>query len=231
MSTTIRSYFLSSVFKKQIVAVTGLALVGFIIVHLAGNTLILFGPEAFNNYAKVLHTLPELLWVARFGLIAALVLHVWFTVQVTIENRKAGGANRYAVSANLGKTNFAKKYMILTGLFVLFFLLFHLSDFAVPAKTGPRAMLHDREYELYGLVWNAFSNPVRVLFYLGFVWCIGMHLSHGIQSLFQSIGFFHDRYTPAIRNASLFIGAAVAFGFSLIPLYVFVRNLVGGPPV
>ncbi|MDZ4858065.1 MAG: succinate dehydrogenase cytochrome b subunit [Candidatus Hydrogenedentes bacterium] len=231
MSTRARSYFLSSVFKKQIIAVTGLALVGFIIVHLSGNLLILLGPEAFNNYAQVLHTLPELLWAARIGLIAAFVLHVVFTIKVTLENRRARGGTRYTVAATHGRTNFAKKSMILTGLFVFFFLFFHLSDFAVAEKLGPYAMLRGTEYELYGLVWNGFSNPIRVLFYLGFVWCVGIHLSHGIQSLFQSLGFFHDRYTPLLSKVSLLFGLGVAAGFSVIPIYVFVRNLIGGPPV
>ncbi len=231
MSTRIRSYFLSSVFKKQIVAVTGLALVGFILIHLAGNLLILLGPEEFNNYAKVLHTLPELLWAARLGLLTAFVLHVWFTIQVTIENKRAAGFERYAVQADHGRTNFAKKYMILTGLFVFFFLFFHIADFAAADKSSARATIDGDPYELYGLVWNSYTNPIRVLFYLGFVWCIGMHLSHGIQSLFQTIGFFHERYTPLLRNASIAIGAVVAFGFSVIPLYIFIRSLVSGPPV
>jgi succinate dehydrogenase / fumarate reductase cytochrome b subunit len=231
MNTKLATYLYSSVFKKQLVAITGLALVGFIIVHLAGNFIIFLGPAAFNHYSETLHAVPELLWIARATLIVALVAHIYFTVLVTIENRASGGGNRYAVSATHGSTDFAKKFMILTGALLFFFLFLHLYDFTIGEKTGPRTVLNGQELAVYGLVWNSFHNPLRVIVYLAAVWCVGMHLSHGIQSLFQSIGFYHDRYTPMIRNASLAIGAVVACGFSLIPIYVIVRNVLGGPAV
>lgn len=229
MNANLARYLHSSVLKKQIVAVTGLALVGFIILHLAGNFIIFLGPAAFNHYSEMLHAVPELLWIARVTLIVALIAHIYFTILVTIENRASGGANRYAVHATHGETNFAKKFMILTGALLFFFLFLHLSDFTIGEKTGPQTVLKDQPLALYGLVWNSFLNPLRVIVYLAAVWCVGMHLSHGIQSMFQSIGFYHDRYTPVIRNASLAIGAVVAGGFSLIPVYIIVRNLLGGP--
>ncbi|NUM53947.1 MAG: succinate dehydrogenase cytochrome b subunit [Candidatus Hydrogenedentes bacterium] len=231
MITKLAPFFRSSVFKKQLVAITGLILVGFIIVHMAGNFILFFGPEAFNHYSETLHAVPELLWIARAVLIVAAVVHIRFSILVTRENRKSGGTNRYAVAATRGETNFAKKFMILTGALLFLFLFLHLSDFTIAGKTGPSVELKGQEYELYGLVWNSFLNPLRVVIYLAAVWCVGMHLSHGIQSMFQSIGFYHDRYTPVIRQASLVIGAVVACGFSLVPIYVIVRNIIGGPAV
>ncbi len=224
----------TSVVKKQIVAVTGLIGVGFIIVHLAGNTLIFMGPEAINGYSEVLHTIPELLWVARLGLIAAFVIHVYFTISITLENR-AAREDRYAVHNDLGETNFAKKTMIYTGLLVFFFLFLHLTDFAMGDQSGPKSVLMgpdgEASYGLYGLVWNGFTSLPRVLFYVLAVSCVGLHLSHGIQSLCQTVGFFHDRYTPVIRRASNVLGALVAVGFSLMPLYVFIRHMTGGTGV
>ena len=203
MITKLGPLLRSSVFKKQMVAITGLALVGFIIIHLAGNLIIFLGPAAFNHYSETLHAVPELLWIARVTLIAAVIVHIYLTILVTIENRASGGSGRYAVKATHGETNFAKKFMILTGALLFFFLFLHLFDFTIGDKTGPQAELNGQELAIYGVVWNSFLNPLRVLVYLAAVWCVGMHLSHGIQSLFQTIGFYHDRYTPVIRNASL----------------------------
>ena len=231
MITKLAPFFRSSVFKKQLVAITGLILVGFIIVHLAGNFILFLGPEAFNHYSATLHAVPELLWIARFILIVAAIVHIYFTIVLTIENRKSGGAGRYAVKATHGETNFAKKFMILTGLLLFFFLFLHLADFTIGEKTVEQTTLNGKDYGLYGLVWNSFLNLFRVAVYLAAVWCVGMHLSHGIQSLFQSIGFYHDRYTPQIRSASLVLGAVIAAGFSLIPVYVLVRNFFWGPAV
>ena len=231
MTTKLSTYLHSSVFKKQVVAITGLLLVAFVIGHLCGNCIIYLGPAAFNHYAETLHAVPELLWIVRITLVTALIVHVYFTILVTLENRAAGGGNRYAVAATHGATNMAKKFMILSGAMVFFFLILHLSDFTISDKTGPATALKGQEYAIYGLLWNSFLNPVRVLVYLAAVWCVGMHLTHGIQSLFQTIGFFHERYTPGIRKASVVIGILVATGFSLIPLYVIIRNAMGGPAI
>lgn len=219
----------SSVLRKQIVAVTGLMMVGFIIMHLAGNLLIFLGPGAFNEYSHKLHSLGELLWVARLGLLTAVLLHIGFTVAIVMENR-AARTSRYAVNASKqdGNPAWIRKYMILTGGIVFFFLFFHLNDFTFPSKTGERTIIAGApeagELELYGLVWNSFGNFFRVVFYVAAVTCVGMHLSHGVQSMFQTIGFNHERYTPLIRKASVALGAIVAVGFSLIPIYVLLRG-------
>ena len=231
--TASRSYFSSSVFKKQIVAVTGLIMVGFILTHLAGNLLVFAGPEAFNGYAQKLHDLGELLWVARGGLLVALVLHVYFTILLVRENRKARGS-RYDVEASKRDdvTKLARRYMILTGIVVFGGLLFHLTHFAIPSKgeDNVKTFLPSEAGEvpmgLYGLVVNAYANPLVVIFYIVFVFAVGAHLTHGVQSLFQSIGFNHDRYTPLIQKASIAVGVLVALGFSSIPVVL----LLSGTP-
>lgn len=234
MSAQIRGLWRSSVFRKQIVAVTGLIWVGFIIMHMAANLLLFIGPEALNGYSEMLHAIPELLWAARIVLIAAFVIHVYFTIALVLENR-AARSQPYEVKNDHGETTFAKKTMILSGLLVFFFVFLHLTDFTLPAKIGPDTVLTGAEGEasfgLYGLVWNSLKFPPRAIFYLLAVACVGMHLSHGIQSLFQTIGFFHDRYTPVIRRASIVLGAVVAIGFSLVPIYIVLRHFTFGPAV
>ncbi len=217
----------SSIFRKQIVAITGLAMVGFVIMHLAGNTLVLFGPEAFNGYAEVLHTLPELLWVARLGLITALALHVYFIIKLVGENRASGGGGRYAVEkSRRGDIAVARKFMVLSGVIVLSFLCWHLWDFTISDKSGARAEINGEDFGLYGVVWNAFKSPVRDIFYIVAVLCVGMHLTHGIQSLVQTLGINHERWSPLINKASIGLGAAVALGFAFLPIYMF---FVGAP--
>lgn len=234
MNAQIGGLWRSSVFRKQIVAVTGLIWVGFIFMHMAANLLLFLGPEALNGYSEMLHAIPELLWMARLVLVAAFVLHVTFTVILVVENRSAR-SHRYEVLHSHGETNFVKKTMILSGLLVFFFVFIHLTDFTLPAKTGPDTVIAGQEgevsYGLYGLVWNAFGSVPRALFYILIMVLVGMHLSHGIQSLFQTIGFFHDRYTPLIRRASIVLGVIVAVGFILVPLYVIFRHFTIGPAV
>jgi succinate dehydrogenase / fumarate reductase cytochrome b subunit len=231
--TASRSYFSSSVFKKQIVAVTGLGMVGFILMHLSGNLLIFAGPEAFNGYSEKLHALGELLWLARGGLLLMLVLHVYFTIQLVRENRQARGSRYDVETSKRGDmTQLLRRYMILTGVIVFGGLMFHLTHFAIPSKGAEnvKTLLPSETGEvpmgLYGLVINAYSNPLTVLFYIVFVFAVGAHLTHGVQSMFQSLGFNHDRYTPLIQKASIAVGALVALGFSSIPVFV----LLSGTP-
>lgn len=231
MSAAITQLLGASIVKKQIVAVTGLGLAGFIVFHLSGNLLIFLGPAAFNGYAAKMEALGEFKWLPRIGLVAVAILHVYFTVLVVLENREAR-KSRYAVTSNFGRTNWAKRTMVYSGLLVFFFIFIHLGDFTLPEKAGPATVIEgvgDGEgLGLYGLVWNSFLVWWRSLFYVLAVCCVGMHISHGIQSVFQTVGVNHPVYTPLIQRASLAVGAVVALGFASIPLFVLV---VRTPPV
>lgn len=213
----------SSVLRKQIVAVTGLVMVGFLLAHLSGNLLIYAGPDAFNAYAHKLAGLGPLLWVMRLGLIAAFVIHVWFTLTLVRENR-AARPQAYEVDAPKGGRNFATLTMMYTGIFVAVFLMLHLYDFTFGTKTGPQSVIQsvkpDESLGLFGLVWNSFKTWWRVPIYVGAMSGVGLHLSHAIQSVVQTFGGNHPRYTPIVRVVSILIGAAVALGFAMIPIYV-----------
>ncbi|RUL89657.1 succinate dehydrogenase cytochrome b subunit [Tautonia sociabilis] len=119
----------SSIAKKAVVAVTGLLLFGFVVVHMIGNLQVFLGRETLNNYAEFLHSMPELLWAARIGLLTAIVLHVVFTVWVWRENR-ASRPQRYAVERTI-RASRASRTMILSGLLVLSFIIYHLLHFTV----------------------------------------------------------------------------------------------------
>ena len=223
----IRGFLRSSIVRKQLVAVTGLAMVGFLIAHLAGNLLIFGGPEVFNAYVHKVASYGPLLWVMRLGLIAAFVVHVWLTVTLVRENRAARPL-AYEINAPKGDRSFATTAMIYTGIFVVIFLVVHLYDFTFATKSGPQSVVPvvepDVSQELFGVVWNSYKQPpaalFRVAFYLLALAGVGLHLSHAIQSVFQTFGFNHPRYTPMIRIGSIVIGAGIALGFATIPIYI-----------
>ncbi len=216
----------SSVVRKQIIAVTGLAMIGFLVAHLSGNLLIFGGPEVFNAYAHKVASLGPLLWVMRSGLIAAFIIHVWLTVTLWRENR-AARPQAYEMDTPKGDRSFATTTMRYTGILVAAFLILHLSDFTFGSKSGPQSVVPavepDVSQELFGLVWNSYKSAGgvwRVPFYLVALACVGLHLSHAIQSVVQTFGFSHPKYTPAIKVASLILGGGIAAAFATIPLYI-----------
>lgn len=228
MSVHSKGLLSTSVFRKQVVAITGIFLVLFIVGHLAGNLLIFVGPDALNAYAEKLKGLGPLLWVMRVALLAAFVIHIYMTIKLSQENR-AAGAGRYAVSQPKGDRSLSARAMVLTGLLVFFFFFFHLADFTFTEHEGEASVVvtaegDERNLGLFGLVWNAFLDPWRSAFYVAAVIGVGMHLTHGIQSLFQSLGITHPRYTPWIQKISVLVGVVVAVGFALIPIYVLIRH-------
>jgi succinate dehydrogenase / fumarate reductase cytochrome b subunit len=219
------------VLRKQLVAVTGLVWIGFVITHLAGNLLIYAGPEAFNHYAEKLQGLGLLLWAARAGLLLSFVIHVYFTAVLTVENWKAAGA-RYAVRAAKGENSLAAKTMIYSSVVVFAFILLHLCDFTFGDKQGPPSIVHApgglMGLGLFGLVWNSFLKPWRALFYIVAMCSVGLHLAHGVESTFQTLGLHDERYTPWVKRASAVTGALVAAGFSSIPVYIMIRHYTVG---
>lgn len=226
MAANIRALVGSSIFRKQISAITGLAMIGFVIAHLSGNLLIYGGPEMFNGYTEKLHEVEELLWIMRFGLIISIILHVVITLTLARENSRARDT-RYQVTKDHGDRKMATRFMKYTGILIVFFLALHLYDFTFGDKHGDATIVeglnNGESLGLFGLVWNSFSIEVnwwRVLIYEVAVIAVGLHLSHAIESLLQTIGFNHDRYTPTIRKASLAIGILIAIGFGSIPVYV-----------
>jgi len=224
MSLLIR-YLKSSIGKKQIVATTGLCLVLFILGHLAGNLFIYFGPEAFNNYAKKLANLRPALYLVEVGLLAIFFIHMWLTAVIVIENYQARPVG-YAVKKSVGDRSLATRLMPVTGTIIIAFVIWHLIDFTFSDHHGPLSVLADgRSYGLYGVVYNAFSDPIHSTLYIIAMIALGLHLSHGIQSFIQTFGFNHPKYTPMVQKLSNGVGILVATVFSSIPIYVLLDAL------
>ncbi len=210
----------SSISKKQIVAATGLMLNLFVVGHLAGNLFIFGGPEAFNGYAKKLAGLRPGLYIIEFGLAWIFIVHLHTTVLLVLENIKARGTP-YSATKDVGNRSVATKLMPYTGSVIFAFVLWHLLDFTFIDHHGPRSILADgQSYGLFGVVYNSFQDPVHSLLYILAMLAVGLHLSHGIQSFFQTYGFSHPTYTPLIKKFSETVAFVIAAAYISIPVAV-----------
>lgn len=211
---------MNSIAKKQIVAITGLLLIIFLIGHLAGNFLIFAGPTVFNAYADKLAGLRPGLYVMEVMLAVIFVVHLSLTAMVVVENRRAR-RNTYAAYQRKGQRSLASRLMPFTGSAILIFLIWHLVDFTFSDHHGDRSILADgQSYGLFGVVYNSFLDPIHGALYIIAMFCVGFHLMHGIQSSFQTYGFNHPKYTPQIKQWSMAIGFLVAVLYSAIPVAI-----------
>jgi succinate dehydrogenase / fumarate reductase, cytochrome b subunit len=204
-------WFTSSIGRKGLMAVTGLLLVGFLFGHLAGN-LTLFSDDdgaAFGGYAQALHDLGPLLWVAEIGLLALFLLHIALGLQVSLANREARRA-AYRHRANHGGRTVGSGTMPITGILVGIFLVIHLIDFRFAVETPA---------DLAGMVRTRLSQTLGALIYIGGTIALGIHLSHGFASAFQTLGVNHPKYNNAIRVAGYIVTAILTLGFLSFPLY------------
>ena len=211
----------SSVGKKQVVAATGLMLILFIVGHLAGNMTFYFGPDTFNAYAEKLMHLRPGLYIVEGGLLVIFLIHMWFTALVVHENMRSRPID-YEVKKSSKKRSLATKLMPYTGTMILAFVIWHLIDFTFSDKHGQASVLGagDVSFELYGVVYNAFKNPIHSALYVVAMWAVAMHLSHGIQSFTQSFGIKNQENSALIDNISNYLALVVGLLFSSIPLYV-----------
>jgi succinate dehydrogenase / fumarate reductase cytochrome b subunit len=203
----------SAVGKKWVMAVTGIMLMGFVFVHMVGNTKMYFGAEDFDSYAEFLRRLaypllPETgaLWLFRLGLIAAFALHMHAAYSLTVLNRKARPV-AYKSRRDYVAVNWANRSMRWTGIIILLFLIFHLMDL-----TWGRTPVATSEFT-YGQVYDnvAFSMerwPVALVYIISNI-ALGIHLYHGSWSIFQTIGSTSTKFSP--RHNPLRRGFALAF--------------------
>lgn len=210
---------LSTIQKKQIVGITGLAMVGFVLAHLSGNFLIYKGADAFNAYAKFLHDLGGLLWVMRLGILASFVLHIGFTINLVITNRKARVNRYYKYRNHRSESSLATQLMPLTGTIILIYIIFHLLDFTLADKVG---IIEGIDYGLYGLVVNTLSDPIHSILYIIAMASVGLHMFHAFQSVFQTLGVMSSDNQKYFVLASKALGVAITLGFSSIPVYILI---------
>lgn len=206
------SLFGSSIAQKALVAVTGLCLVLYLIVHLVGNLFIYGGPDGLNAYAEKLHRLGGLVLVIELALLVLFAIHIAMTLRLTAANSAARGDVHYSVLASKRDERTpasASKLMMVSGSVVLLFLVVHLFDFRVNVPE-----------DLGGAVIATLQVPWKAALYIAGSLFIGWHLFHGIQSAFLSLGLRHPRLTPAIEKVGLLLAIILGLGFASIPLFI-----------
>lgn len=208
----------SSIGKKWIVGISGGLLVLFVLAHLAGNLSIYIGEygEGINVYAQALHASTAFLWAARGGLLLVFVIHILTTLSLVHENLRAR-PQRYAVKAHIQSSVFVRT-MALSGLVVLSFLIFHVLQFA--AGMSPHSHLFDRygRHDVAAMIILSFHNPLVTGFYLLALVLLGMHLSHGISSLFQTFGLNGRKTASLIKCSAIALAWMLMAGFASIPV-------------
>lgn len=212
--------FSTSIGRKLVVAVTGLMLVGFLLSHMLGNMAVFQGSEALNSYAAWLQGHPAL-WVLRLGLLLIFVTHIYFALQLALENR-AARPTRYA-SSRVFQTSSASRYMVLTGLLVVLFVIGHLLHFTFGALPldGFGQLDASGRHDVYGMVVSSFQNPWICGLYVIAMNLIGFHLAHGTRSLFQTVGVNHDSYNSSIRMVSRVLVTLFVVGNCSIPILIY----------
>ncbi len=218
----------STIGKKILMAITGLALCGFIVGHLVGNfTLLLDNPDIFNLYAHKLSQLGIMLALIEIGLAGIFLLHIISGVTVTLENWRAR-PQKYQVVNNAGgssKKTLSSRTMIYTGLVIAIFLISHVAMFKYGA--AGQAMNLEAEYghvkDLHALVIGVFQNIGFVIGYVAVMALLGFHLRHGFWSAFQSLGLNHPRYMRVIQAVGVLFAVIMAFSFLFIPIFLFIK--------
>jgi succinate dehydrogenase / fumarate reductase cytochrome b subunit len=218
----------STIGKKVIMSLTGLFLITFLVVHVSGNMLLFKndGGEAFNLYAEFMTTNP-LIKLASYILYSGLLLHVIYSLVLTIKNKSARPVG-YKVAHPNDNSSWKSRNMGILGTIVLIFLIIHMRSFWYEMHYGdmPIANYGGAEIEdLYTVVKAAFSQWWYSLLYVLAMIGLAFHLSHGFWSAFQTLGLNHKKYTPFLKKVSLAFAIIVPLLFASMPIYFFLQSL------
>jgi succinate dehydrogenase / fumarate reductase cytochrome b subunit len=213
----------SSVGRNILMALTGLLMVLFVIAHMLGNLTIF--ASFINAYAEHLHSLPALVWIYRVVMIGAVLLHIFIGIQLTLENR-AAKPQRNTLTKYRSVT-FAGETMIWTGLLLLVFIIYHLLHFTVRITNPGISNFVDAlgRPDVYRMVVLSFRHGIISVIYAVAMIILFFHLSHGIQSFVQTIGWNNDRTLPIVRRTGLVISVILLIGFVSVPFTVIVGIL------
>jgi len=219
----LRRLWQSSLGKKYVMAITGFGLWIFVIIHMLGNLQIFLGPEKINSYAALLKATPALLWSARIGLLFIATLHVVAATQLVRVNRRARPIS-YKIKKPVAST-LANRTMWISGLIIFAFILFHLAHFTFGWVAPEFLLMEDAagRHDVYRMMITGFSNPVVSIFYIVSMGLLLSHLSHGVSSLFQSLGLRSKKTFGFFDKLAKISALALFIGNSLIPLAIMFR--------
>jgi succinate dehydrogenase / fumarate reductase cytochrome b subunit len=205
----------SSIGKKFMMALTGICLILFLIIHLINNLTLFAGPEIFNTVVKNLDGIKPLVRIIEVILSLIFILHIFNGGWLWWENRQARPI-KYTVNGSSKNSTFFSQTMIYSGSIVFIFLVLHLKTFWVWFNLGhPMA----KEHRYYEIVSQSFQNPIYSSVYIFTMILLGFHLNHGFQSAFQTFGWNHKKYFPFIEKIGFFYSWITALLFASIPVY------------
>jgi len=210
----------SSVGRKVVMSLSGVGLFGFVVVHMLGNLQLFFGPEPINHYAHLLKSNAEIIWPARYGLIACVVVHIVTSLSLWYENRQARD-HRYSQYQPTG-SSLASRTMLLTGTLFLAYVVYHLLHFTIGTVQPEYMKLVDAKgrHDVYRMMVLAFSDyRVSVLYVLG-TGAICFHLSHGASAMFQSLGWKNHAYAERMTNVAKLVSFLIFLGYCAVPFAV-----------
>lgn len=217
--------FKSSLGKKYLMAVSGLAMFLFVLGHLAGNLQIFLGAEAINRYGHFLQSNPELIWPARLILLAMLGLHIWSATKLSLEN-KAARPVAYDTYQPVG-SSYASRTMLMSGVIVFVFIVYHLLHFTAQVQylnlTGQSFVTFmdpENHHDIFKMMVVGFNNGWVSAFYILGIGLLCLHLSHGTSSMFQSLGWKNKAYTPFLDTGARVLAALIFIGYISIPVAI-----------
>lgn len=202
----------SSLARKFVMSLSGLFLITFLLVHLSINLTLFAGAETFNAASHFMATNP-LIQVMQYFLAAGFIIHIIMGIKLELKNRAARPI-KYAKNNPAANSSWSSRNMIVSGILILLFLVLHIKDFFIEIKFGEVSS----DYEL---VTQLFQNPVYVVVYVAAFILLGLHLSHGFQSSFTSIGARSPKYYTSVKNVGMAFSYLIALGFSVIAIYFY----------
>lgn len=211
------SLFKSSLGKKIIMAITGFFLMIFLIIHLIINSFIFLGEKRFNKIAFFMEN-NFIIQFLQYILALGFILHIFFGIKLYIENKRARGNINYAMNKWKMNTSINAQSMIYTGILILLFIIIHLKNFLLPIKLNI-----NNEINNYKLISIFFKNPIYTILYIISFIILAFHLSHGVNSSFQSIGIRHNKYYFIIKKINFIYYFSISLGFSIIAIYLFLK--------
>jgi succinate dehydrogenase / fumarate reductase, cytochrome b subunit len=215
----------SSVGKKYLMAISGFALFLFVIAHMLGNLQIFLGPEYINRYGHFLQSAPELIWPARIGLLFLVVLHIISAIKLSQENKAARPVayHHYEVVA----ASYASRTMLMSGLIILAFIIYHLLHYTVQVRSINLTNQNfadftdlQQRHDVYRMMVVGFKQPLVSLFYIIGVGLLCLHLSHGVSSMFQSLGWKNKYYGRFLDRFARIISWVIFLGYVSIPVSI-----------
>jgi succinate dehydrogenase / fumarate reductase cytochrome b subunit len=223
---------LTSVGTKMLIAVTGIALILFVLAHMIGNLQIFAGQVSLNVYAAKLKSLGPLLWIARIGLFCVFTLHICLTIKLSRSNQRARGAavsdsplagllgERYSNPYRYKTATASSRFMILSGLLILLFVVYHLAHFTFHQIGEPPKTFDDNGVDVYGMVIQGFRNTWISVSYILFQIVLGLHVYHGTASALQTLGFRIGSTKTPISFFGIALTVFITGGNISIPLAV-----------